>query len=61
MELAKKKLQEHRKTFDPDNLKDFIDVFLDNASHNEANPVYSGRYALKKLLGMRNIKSEHRN
>ena len=58
MNLAKKQINDHSKKFDPDNLKDFIDVFLDNISHGEANTVCSGKGLLNKFLGFRNI--EHK-
>ena len=41
--VMKKQIKEHRQKFDPDNLRDFIDVFLEGERHEQSNIVYSGK------------------
>ena len=39
----KKEVKEHRQRFDPDNIQDFIDAFLERESQNINSSVYSGK------------------
>ena len=41
--MAHRQLSQHRDRFDPDNLKDFIDVYLDTVQHGGKNDIYTGK------------------
>ena len=40
--VMKKQIKEHRENFDPDNVRDFIDVFLEAEKQDKNDIVYSG-------------------
>ena len=43
MELfAKKHLKEHRERFDPDNMQDFLDAFIEAERQHKDSGIYSG-------------------
>jgi hypothetical protein len=40
---AKSRIEEHRATFDPDNIRDFVDIFLQNEG-GSGDDAINGRY-----------------
>ena len=39
-----KKIQEHRSSFDPDNLRDFIDLYLEAEAKDQNDEIHNGKY-----------------
>jgi hypothetical protein len=44
------KIEEHRKNFDPNHLKDFIDVFLDAEQRNKGGKAFIGNQMLFNVI-----------
>ena len=42
-QFAKRRVREHRKQFNPNNISDFLDLYLDAESKAGKDPTYTGR------------------
>ena len=43
-EYVRKRIEEHKETFDPDNIRDYIDLYLRILHQGKTTPTLSGTY-----------------